>query len=240
MRGKMMFSKIRTRFTYANVAMTLALVFAMSGGAYAAKHYVITSTKQISPTVLKKFTGKTGATGPEGKQGAAGPAGKDAINGKEGPQGPQGLEGKEGKAGKEGKEGKTGAPWPAGGTLPSASTETGQWALFTTSAKTEELRVATISFPIPMASIPNVVLVRLGETAPAECEGGTAAEPKAKPGELCVFEGESVAHAGGLRYAGDFDGSGAVGVGKTGVDLAFGTKATGEVSAEGSWAVTEK
>jgi hypothetical protein len=39
-----MFSKIRKRLTYANVAMTLALVFAMTGGAYAAKHYLITST----------------------------------------------------------------------------------------------------------------------------------------------------------------------------------------------------
>jgi hypothetical protein len=29
--------------------MTIALVFAMSGGAYAANHFLITSTKQISP-----------------------------------------------------------------------------------------------------------------------------------------------------------------------------------------------
>jgi hypothetical protein len=31
--------------SYANVAATMALVFAMTGGAYAAKKYVITSTK---------------------------------------------------------------------------------------------------------------------------------------------------------------------------------------------------
>ncbi len=31
-----MFSRIRKRITYANLAMTLALVFAMTGGAYAA------------------------------------------------------------------------------------------------------------------------------------------------------------------------------------------------------------
>ena len=47
-----MFSRIRKRLTYANVAMTMALVFAMTGGAYAAKKYVITSTKQIKPSVL--------------------------------------------------------------------------------------------------------------------------------------------------------------------------------------------
>jgi hypothetical protein len=52
-----MFSRIRRRFTYANVVVTVALVFAMSGGAYAASRYLITSTKQISPKVLMSFEG---------------------------------------------------------------------------------------------------------------------------------------------------------------------------------------
>jgi hypothetical protein len=46
-----MFWRLRKRFTYTNVAMTLALVFAMTGGAYAAFTSLITSTKQISPSV---------------------------------------------------------------------------------------------------------------------------------------------------------------------------------------------
>ena len=53
-----MFSKIRKRFSYTNVVLTIALVFAMSGGAYAAKKYLITSTSQISPKVLKSLQGK--------------------------------------------------------------------------------------------------------------------------------------------------------------------------------------
>lgn len=52
-----MLLRVRKRLTYANVAMTLALVFAMSGGAYAAKKYVISSTKQIKPSVLKQLQG---------------------------------------------------------------------------------------------------------------------------------------------------------------------------------------
>jgi hypothetical protein len=48
------------RITYANVAATLALVFSMSGGALAATHYLINSTKQISPKVLKKLKGPRG------------------------------------------------------------------------------------------------------------------------------------------------------------------------------------
>lgn len=46
------FVRMRGRLTYANVVASLALVFAMSGGVYAASKYVITSTKQISPKVL--------------------------------------------------------------------------------------------------------------------------------------------------------------------------------------------
>jgi hypothetical protein len=46
---------MRKRLSYANVAATMALVFSMSGGALAAKHYLLSSTKQISPKVLKSF-----------------------------------------------------------------------------------------------------------------------------------------------------------------------------------------
>ena len=65
------------RLNYANLTATLALFFAMSGGALAAKHYLLNSTKQINPKVLKALKGKTatagapGATGPAGATGAA-------------------------------------------------------------------------------------------------------------------------------------------------------------------------
>jgi cytoskeletal protein RodZ len=44
---------IRRHLNYANIVATLALLFAMSGGALAAKHYLINSTKQISPKALQ-------------------------------------------------------------------------------------------------------------------------------------------------------------------------------------------
>jgi hypothetical protein len=75
---------LRRRLSYANVAATMALVFSMSGGALAAQHYLISSTKQISPKVLKKLKGNTGKTGAAGK---AGPAGKEGPQGKEGAPG---------------------------------------------------------------------------------------------------------------------------------------------------------
>jgi hypothetical protein len=78
--------------------MTLALVFAMSGGAYAAKKYLITSTKQISPKVLKQLQGKAGPAGAPGPAGPAGPAG---------PQGPAGANGKDGANGAPGAPGES-------------------------------------------------------------------------------------------------------------------------------------
>jgi hypothetical protein len=111
-----MFSAIRKRMTYANVAMTLALVFAMTGGAYAASKYLITSTKQISPKVLKQLHGKNGKNG---LNGANGINGKDGAAGAQGLQGIQGLKG-QGIQGLKGDNGVsvTGTPIAAGASEP--------------------------------------------------------------------------------------------------------------------------
>ena len=61
-----------------------ALTVSMTGSAIAAQRYLITSTKQISPKVLRKLQGHTGATGAtgsagiQGEPGATGPAGTAA------------------------------------------------------------------------------------------------------------------------------------------------------------------
>ena len=79
-----MSSFLRRHMSYANVAATLALVFAMGGSAVAAKHYLLHSTKQISPKLLRQLRGRTGAKGatgapgPTGPQGATGPSGSPA------------------------------------------------------------------------------------------------------------------------------------------------------------------
>jgi hypothetical protein len=48
-------NSLRKHLSYANILATLALLFAMSGGALAAKHYLVTSTSQISPKVLRSL-----------------------------------------------------------------------------------------------------------------------------------------------------------------------------------------
>ncbi len=83
-------SALRSRLTYANIVATLALVFAMSGGALAATHYLITSTKQISPRVLKELKGKEGTAGAAGREGSPG---KEGVAGKAGANGARGSNG---------------------------------------------------------------------------------------------------------------------------------------------------
>jgi hypothetical protein len=153
-----MFDAIRTRINATTLVAVLALVFAMTGGAYAAKKYLITSTKQISPSVLKSLQGKAGvvgapgAAGVQGAQGPAGPGGPAGSGGAKGETGPEGKEGKEGKQGTTGPKGAGGSPWAAGGTLPSKATETGAWSFgyVPLGTHTSFYRVP-ISFSIPLS-----------------------------------------------------------------------------------------
>ena len=96
--------------TYANVVATLALVFAMAGGAAAASHYLITSSKQISPKVLKELKGARGAAGATGAAGPAGPAGAAGANGTNGAAGAEGKQGPQGIQGTPGEKGNTSLP----------------------------------------------------------------------------------------------------------------------------------
>jgi hypothetical protein len=79
------------------VISILALVVALSGTAIAAKRYLITNTKQISPAALKQLTklaatqvkqGPAGAPGAAGTAGATGAAGLNGVNGERGAPGP--------------------------------------------------------------------------------------------------------------------------------------------------------
>jgi Collagen triple helix repeat (20 copies) len=208
-----MFSGIRKRLTYANIVMTLALVFAISGGAYAAGKYLINSTKQINPKVLKALKGKSGANGVNGTNGA---------NGKDGAQGPGGQNGVAGANGANGENGvsvasKTlakgdanckeggsefiaveskksyacnGSSPTGGGTLPKGSSEKGRWAAVSTTG----LATEGVSFDIPLASAPAVhyinasqkELTATGEQTSTVCTGSVV-NPTAPEGTLCVY-----------------------------------------------------
>jgi len=70
-----------------NIIAVLALFFALGGTAIAAHHYLITSTKQIKPSVLRKLRGRAGTNGTNGTNGKNGTAGKNGTNGAPGAAG---------------------------------------------------------------------------------------------------------------------------------------------------------
>jgi hypothetical protein len=205
----------------------------MTGGAFAAK-YLITSTSQIKPSVLKKLKGATGPAGAAGAQGAQGPAGAAGAAGKDGAQGPQGEKGPKGEQGAKGEKGAQGEKGEAGkdgvtgftATLPPGATETGSFAnvaqkKLSEPGEEEEVilqtggSAAVLTFPIPLtASIPNskVLKINSGDPIPTECDEGTVAEPKASPGYLCIY---SSPFSGG-SLGGVLNPGGGVGAGKTG------------------------
>jgi hypothetical protein len=257
-----MLSRIRKRFTYTNFALTIALIFAMTGGAYAAGKYVISSTKQISPKVLKSLQGKPGKAGANGAIGATGPAGAT------GPTGPAGATGKEGPAGKEGAVGPKGETGPAGKdgtngttgfteTLPKGKTLKGEWDVFATAAGADQQAVNSVSFGIPLSEQPTAHFVRAptseeeGEhkfpTPPAGCIGNVQ-EPGAERGQLCVFAGTeensltkfvsvSLPQLCGWEYAGNASCSKGE-VSKYGFGVKTLSEAAGSVELAGTWAVT--
>jgi hypothetical protein len=243
-----MFSVVRRRLTYANVTMTLALVFAMTGGAFAAGKILITSTKQIKPSVLKQLQGKAGAQGPAGaagSQGPAGPQGPAGANGKDGAPGSPGEKGAQGIQGVPGKNGTTGFTE----TLPSKKTETGVWAF---SALRGNPFIPVASFSIPLASALTGedvhVINEKGEelhfeapsTTPTKCGEpvGTAAEPAAAPGNLCIY----IAGEGNASFFDEGVANPATagqGAGKTGATMqVIATVPEQGLEGHGTWAVT--
>jgi hypothetical protein len=164
---------MRRHLSYANVAATLALVFSMSGGALAASHYLINSTKQINPKVLKKLkgTGKTGTTGPRGPAGANGAAGG------------------QGAAGSQGAKGTTG---PAGlsalSVLPSGHTESGDYGIGTPGGTGGEILEETVTFPVPLGEeLPASQVIYTTVPPVTHCSGPGNADK----GFLCIYSSSS-------------------------------------------------
>ncbi|HXD54397.1 MAG TPA: hypothetical protein VN618_06565 [Solirubrobacteraceae bacterium] len=204
------------RITYANVTATLALVLAISGGAYAAGRYLINSTKQINPKVLRKL------------HGARGPAGQI------GPVGPQGVTGHEGAKGVKGIQGEPG--FSALSQLPGGKTESGELTISQTAEAAHTVSTAVI-FPVQLAEpIPAEKVEFTAVSTPgAHCLGpGTA--PR---GFLCVYISSelNVEPGSGSSYDPEVEPV-EVGSGKFGVGFNWMSAAAGVVRITGTWSVT--
>jgi hypothetical protein len=112
--------RFRFRPTYSNAVATLALFFALAGGAWAAtqlpkesvgtaqlKNGAVTPGK-LSAEAKKGSTGARGQAGPQGALGPRGTEGPRGENGAEGATGPQGIRGATGANGATGQRGEPG------------------------------------------------------------------------------------------------------------------------------------
>jgi Collagen triple helix repeat (20 copies) len=250
----------RTKLGVPGVIAVIALVFAMAGGAWAAKKYVITSTKQIKPSVLKQLKGAVGPQGQQGAQGAAGPAGPPGppgapgLNGKVGPTGPTGETGSKGATGAAGPTGPAGATGAAGATgpagatgaagptgtsgftetLPTGKTLTGTYGGSIVDEETQ--LVAPISFGIPVTGGVEYVFVKTAGENAAKCPGFSGETPTATAGVLCVYSKQLVGVSDLLAVSPKTGGAAVTPSGTVLVAECFG----GNCFAWGSWAVMSK
>ncbi len=106
-----MLSALRKHISPATALAFVALVFAITGGAFAAtggggsSHATLTASAAKSKA--KSKAGPRGPAGPKGATGATGPTGPAGPAGATGPQGPQGNAGSNGSNGEPGKNGES-------------------------------------------------------------------------------------------------------------------------------------
>jgi hypothetical protein len=113
-------SKRRRLPSPAMIVAIVALVFATTGGAYAATRLI--TGRQIAKNTITGANVKSGSlqsndlsrSARTALRGATGPAGPAGVAGAVGPAGPAGPAGREGAAGREGPAGRDGAPGVAG------------------------------------------------------------------------------------------------------------------------------
>jgi hypothetical protein len=194
------------RFGAAGIVIAvIALVVALGGTAIAASGLNSKQKKEVTK-IAKQQAGKPGAAGATGPAGSAGPKGDAGSNGKDGTNGnngqsvtgtpippeaacgtPSGVKYTLGATSTNVCSGENGVLQP-GEKLCEECTETGTW-----SALGEGATFVTLSYTIPLTSaIANPAdahFLKPGEDETTECPG-TAANPEAASGQLCVYAEE--------------------------------------------------
>jgi hypothetical protein len=214
-----MLKRLHNRLGTAGVVVAVvALVATVAGTAFAAGGLTKKQEKQVIK-IAKKYAGKNGK---DGAPGAPGPKG-DA--------GPAGAQGPKGDPGSQGPEGPQGPPGLTETVLPPGETETGVWSFRSKNGSAEAW--VNISYPLRVEPEPKAAWVTAGETGDPEKCPGSAANPEAEPGWLCLYAAnEGNTFPNGSEYSADHT-SGFI-LGYQVVDesqLAFGY---------GTWAVTAR
>jgi hypothetical protein len=216
---------VRSRLTYANVMATVAVFLAMGGGAYALTgvpdragvfHGCVDAKSGALRVVANASSCRKPKTITRAKRHLH-VSGESAIAwNQQGQQGPQGIQGPPGKDGAQGPAG------PFVDVLPSGKTLKGAFYFKTT--------ISSYSFAFSLPSVPIVNIRPFGASATAQCPG-TAQDPQAAPGQLCLYQSNN-SGASACVFATDDPMSSCTSATKFG----FGASASGDMS--GQWAVT--
>jgi hypothetical protein len=212
------------RFTprHSTVVAYLALFIALGGGAYAAT--VVKRNRVISSSIRNGHVKRVDV----GRNAIDSPRVRDrsllAQDFRPG-QLPRG------ERGEPGERGPAGDPFPA--TLPTGKTLRGAYYVLGTASAANQDDGSGYSFQYTLASAPAAHLVAAGATAPPECPG-TAAQPEAQAGHLCVYEAARV--NGTVEVLRPDTGS--AGSSEEGFLVGIRSAASGDFYSRGSWAVT--
>lgn len=226
-----MLSRIHQKLGTAGFAIAIvALVAALTGTAIAALPGLNSKQKKEVNRIARSVS-VPGSVGPAGPQGPPGSPGAGGAAGTAGVTGPTG------KTGSTGPMGNTGPPGPTETALPPGTTSTGLWSF---RGKEVAKAFMTISFPLRVFPGPqfsaNVDWIPPKAPSTAQCPG-TAAKPKASPGQLCVYATEII-NAGTNAGHEPIEIDAFTPDRTSGLTGAFEIEATKEGRGWGSWAVT--
>jgi hypothetical protein len=234
----------------ATVISAIALFVVLGGTSYAAVTKLVPrnsvgsaqvingslQTGDLSKKARAALKGNRGPQGPQGAQGAGGPAGATGPAGANGTPGATGATGATGAQGATGPAGATGATGPfPDGNLPSGKTIRGNYSMSGITGSANNIVTDSISFGFTLASAPTAHFIQNGTTPPAECPG-TATNPQADAGHLCVYEGH-IENVGARNVTSPIGSDGQATRWGAAV-FAIPGGGAGRVWSEGTWAVT--
>jgi hypothetical protein len=201
----------------ATVIATVALFVAVGGGTAAYASGLISGSQIKNHSIPAKKLTKSAVK---------------SLRGQRGPQGPQGVQGAQGVQGVQGPAG----PFPSGN-LPSGATVRGNFFMTGIAAASGAQAVDSLSFVYTLASAPTPHFITAGSVPPAGCPG-TADNPQAAAGQLCVYEKTISGPVGTRDICGlDIGGSSCPGSNRWGAGVYELSTGTGRFQSYGTWAV---
>jgi hypothetical protein len=202
-------ARLLSRLSYANVMATIAVFIALGGSSYAVIRVTgknvprdaltgedikdLTSQDIRDYSLLRRDfkrgelrAASQGIPGPEGPKGDAGGKGDTGAQGLRGEKGDRGDMGQKGATGTTGSQGDKGDPGPLLTVLPSGATQFGNYYALNNPAPTGQFAIDVISYQFPLPSVPADHYLAPGAAPTTECPGSFN-DPKAAPGQLCVY-----------------------------------------------------